>query len=168
MLSNSRDGEAFPLLRRSARSSPYAKEHPLSPDAIAGTVASLIPAARSELAELVAFRSVAGARVSVEQAAQGGPFLADTSSPAYTAMADAMRTAYSGRDMDIAGLGGGIPLCNTLAALYPRAEVLLIGLCEPEAQIHAVDESVSVDELRRLAVAEAHFMRPYAGRGDRG
>lgn len=106
--------------------------------------------------------------MSVEQAAQGEPFVADTSSPAYSAMADAMRTAYSGRDMDIAGLGGGIPLCNTLAALYPRAEILLIGLCEPEAQIHAVDESVSVDELRRLAVAEAHFMRLYAGRGDRG
>lgn len=108
-----------------------------------------------------------GARVSVEQVAQGEPFLADTSSPAYTAMAEAMRAAYSGRDLDIAGLGGGIPLCNTLASLYPRAEILLIGLCEPEAQIHAVDESVSVDELRRLAVAEAHFMRLYAGRGDR-
>ena len=36
----------------------------MSPDAIAGTVASLIPAARSELAELVAFRSVADPAVS--------------------------------------------------------------------------------------------------------
>jgi acetylornithine deacetylase/succinyl-diaminopimelate desuccinylase-like protein len=107
-----------------------------------------------------------GARVSVEQVGQGEPFHADVSSPAYSAMAEAMHTAY-GRDLNIAGLGGGIPLCNTLASLYPRAEILLIGLCEPGAQIHAVNESVSVDELRRLAVTEAHFIRRYAGSKDR-
>ncbi|CAD5921020.1 MULTISPECIES: hypothetical protein [unclassified Streptomyces] len=33
-------------------------------------------------------------------------------------------------------------VCNTLAGLYPKAEILLIGLSEPEAQIHAVNESV--------------------------
>jgi cysteinylglycine-S-conjugate dipeptidase len=35
--------------------------------------------------------------------------------------------------MAIAGNGGSIVLCNTLAKLYPRAEILLIGLSEPEA-----------------------------------
>jgi acetylornithine deacetylase/succinyl-diaminopimelate desuccinylase-like protein len=104
-----------------------------------------------------------GARVSVEQTAQGQPFRADTASPAYTAMADAMRSAYPGQDMQTAGQGGSIPLCNTLASLYPRAEILLIGLSEPEAQIHAVNESVSPEELERLSVAEAHFLVNYAG-----
>ncbi|WP_066951488.1 dipeptidase [Streptomyces lushanensis] len=102
------------------------------------------------------------ARVSVEQVAQGEPFRADTSSPAYTAMAAAMRIAYPGQDMQTAGQGGSIPLCNTLAALYPKAEILLIGLSEPEAQIHAVNESVSPEELERLSVAEAHFLLNYA------
>ncbi|MFE1960219.1 dipeptidase [Streptomyces sp. NPDC059479] len=102
------------------------------------------------------------ARVSVEQVGQGEPFRADTSSPAYTAMADAMRVAYPGQDMQTAGQGGSIPLCNTLAALYPKAEILLIGLSEPEAQIHAVNESVSPEELERLSVAEAHFLLNYA------
>ena len=60
------------------------------------------------------------------------------------------------------GMGGSIPLCNTLAALYPQAEILLIGLSEPEAQIHAVNESVSPEELERLSVAEALFLRQYA------
>ncbi|QXE38233.1 dipeptidase [Streptomyces sp. GMY02] len=103
-----------------------------------------------------------GARVSVEQMGQGQPFRADTSSPAYAAMADAMRVAYPGQEMQTAGQGGSIPLCNTLAALYPEAEILLIGLSEPEAQIHAVNESVSPEELRRLSVAEAHFLVNYA------
>ncbi|MFD7938450.1 dipeptidase [Streptomyces sp. NPDC048253] len=103
-----------------------------------------------------------GARVSTEQVGQGQAFSADTSSPAYAAMADAMAIAYPGQDMQYAGQGGSIPLCNTLASLYPKAEILLIGLSEPEAQIHAVNESVSPEELERLSVAEALFLRNYA------
>ncbi|MET9760602.1 dipeptidase [Streptomyces sp. NPDC006372] len=103
-----------------------------------------------------------GARVSTEQIGQGQAFRADTSSPAYRAMADAMAAAYPGQRMQYAGQGGSIPLCNTLAGLYPNAEILLIGLSEPEAQIHAVNESVSPEELERLSVAEALFLRNYA------
>ncbi|MFS8199829.1 dipeptidase [Streptomyces sp. CWNU-52B] len=103
-----------------------------------------------------------GARVSTEQIGQGQPFRADTTSPAYAAMAEAMGVAYDGAPMQYAGQGGSIPLCNTLASLYPRAEILLIGLSEPEAQIHAVNESVSPDELERLAVTEALFLQNYA------
>ncbi|MET9732160.1 dipeptidase [Streptomyces sp. NPDC006458] len=105
-----------------------------------------------------------GARVSTEQIGQGQPFRADTSSPAYQAMADAMAVAYPGEEMQYAGQGGSIPLCNTLSSLYPEAEILLIGLSEPEAQIHAVNESVSPQELERLSVAEALFLRNYAAR----
>ncbi|MER5374353.1 dipeptidase [Streptomyces sp. NPDC002553] len=103
-----------------------------------------------------------GARVRTEQIGQGQPFSADTTSPAYAAMAEAMAVAYPGQEMQYAGQGGSIPLCNTLAALYPQAEILLIGLSEPEAQIHAVNESVSPEELERLSVAEALFLRTYA------
>ncbi|MPY52829.1 dipeptidase [Streptomyces acidicola] len=103
-----------------------------------------------------------GARVDCEQIGQGQAFRADTSSPAYEAMATAMAVAYPGQEMSYAGQGGSIPLCNTLAALYPDAEILLIGLSEPEAQIHAVNESVSPEELERLSVAEALFLRNYA------
>ncbi|CAG7619096.1 dipeptidase [Actinacidiphila bryophytorum] len=102
-----------------------------------------------------------GARVEVTQSGIGQPFQADTTSPAYSAMADAMREAY-GQDLAIAGQGGSIPLCNTLGTLYPQAEILLIGLSEPEAQIHAVNESVSPQELERLALAEAVFLQRYA------
>ncbi|WP_447035985.1 M20/M25/M40 family metallo-hydrolase [Streptomyces sp. DSM 118878] len=103
-----------------------------------------------------------GARVHTEQIGQGQPFRADTTSPAYAAMAEAMSEAYPGQEMQYAGQGGSIPLCNTLSTLYPRAEILLIGLSEPEAQIHAANESVSPQELERLSVAEALFLRKYA------
>ncbi|MEU1558059.1 dipeptidase [Streptomyces scabiei] len=103
-----------------------------------------------------------GARVACEPIGQGEAFRADTASPAYEAMASAMAVAYPGQEMQYAGHGGSIPLCNTLAALYPEAEILLIGLSEPEARIHAVDESVSPQELERMAVTEALFLRNYA------
>ncbi|MEU1946027.1 dipeptidase [Streptomyces sp. NPDC020125] len=107
-----------------------------------------------------------GARLSVEQVGQGQPFRADTTSPAYAAMREAMRLAYDGQEMAIAGQGGSIPLCNTLASLYPEAEILLIGLSEPEAQIHAVNESVSPQELEKLSLTEALFLGMYAaGKG---
>ncbi|MET8011900.1 dipeptidase [Streptomyces sp. NPDC005271] len=107
-----------------------------------------------------------GARVAVEQIGQGQPFRADTASPAYGAMREAMRTAYDGQEMAIAGQGGSIPLCNTLASLYPEAEILLIGLSEPEARIHAVNESVSPRELEKLSLTEALFLGRYAaGKG---
>jgi acetylornithine deacetylase/succinyl-diaminopimelate desuccinylase-like protein len=102
-----------------------------------------------------------GARVEVIQRGSGQAFRADTSSPAYAAMAQAMHAAY-GKDLEIAGQGGSIPLCNTLATLYPQAEILLIGLSEPEAQIHAVNESVSPEELEKLSLAEALFLQNYA------
>ncbi|MEU9997260.1 dipeptidase [Streptomyces sp. NPDC050848] len=102
------------------------------------------------------------ARVSFEQVGQGQAFRADVTSPAYVSMAEAMRVAYPGQEMQTSGMGGSIPLCNTLGSLYPDAEILLIGLSEPEAQIHAVNESVSPEELERLAVTEAHFLLNYA------
>ncbi|WFB06413.1 dipeptidase [Streptomyces sp. LX-29] len=103
-----------------------------------------------------------GARVAVEQLGQGQPFRADTDSPAYAAMGAALSEAYDGQQMAVSGMGGSIPLCNTLAALYPRAEMLLIGLSEPDAQIHAVNESVSPEELQRLSLTEALFLQKYA------
>ncbi|MEU1892268.1 dipeptidase [Streptomyces pristinaespiralis] len=103
-----------------------------------------------------------GARVAVEQIGQGQAFRADVTSPAYASMAEAMKVAYPGEEMQAAGMGGSIPLCSTLAALYPQAEILLIGLSEPEAQIHAVNESVSPSELERMSVTEALFLANYA------
>ncbi|MEU6864135.1 dipeptidase [Streptomyces sp. NPDC046876] len=102
------------------------------------------------------------AHLDVEVVGQGQPFQADTTSPAYASMAAALELAYPGQEMQVSGMGGSIPLCNTLTSLYPEAEMLLIGLSEPEAQIHAVNESVSPEELERLSVAEAHFLLNYA------
>ncbi|MFG2916765.1 dipeptidase [Kitasatospora sp. NPDC048298] len=102
-----------------------------------------------------------GARLTIERQGNGAPFRADVNGPAYKAMGEAMAEAF-GTAMVASGEGGSIPLCNTLRSLYPQAEIVLIGVEEPTAQIHAVNESVDPQELEQMALTEALFLRRYA------
>ena len=60
------------------------------------------------------------------------------------------------------GVGGSIPLVDTLHAAAPDADVLLVGAIDGYANIHGPNERVLVDELRRAAVAEADFFARFA------
>lgn len=102
-----------------------------------------------------------GVGVEVETEAIGSPFSARIDGPAFRAMATAMHEAY-GVEMTTLGQGGSIPLCNVLADTYPDAEIILMGVEEPLALIHAPNESVDPSEIERLAVAEALFLTAYA------
>ncbi|MEU4563834.1 dipeptidase [Actinoplanes sp. NPDC023936] len=102
-----------------------------------------------------------GVRVTVEPEALGQPFEARTGGPAYRALAASMLEAF-GREMTTLGQGGSIPLCNVFAGTYPDAEIILIGVEEPLALIHAPNESVDPGEIARLALAEAHFLKRYS------
>lgn len=106
-----------------------------------------------------------GVHVDVETEAVGSPFSAETDGPAYRAMAGAMLEAY-GVPMTTLGQGGSIPLCNVFADTYHGAEIILMGVEEPLALIHAPNESVDPTEIERLALSEALFLRGYgAARG---
>ena len=86
----------------------------------------------------------------------------------------------TGEEMAVAGQGGSIPLCNTLAALYPTAEILLIGLSEPRGAdprgqrervaggvgADVVDGGAVPQGVRGVAVGGAGGLRsPGTGRG---
>lgn len=60
------------------------------------------------------------ARVTLEQVGQGQPFQADVSSPAYTSMADAMRIAYPGEEMQSAGMGARSRCATRSPSSTPR------------------------------------------------
>lgn len=72
-----------------------------------------------------------------------------------------MHEAY-GRPMVTLGEGGAIPLCNVLAGTYPDAELILMGVEEPLALIHAPNESVDPAEIAAMALTEALFLQRYA------
>jgi acetylornithine deacetylase/succinyl-diaminopimelate desuccinylase-like protein len=72
-----------------------------------------------------------------------------------------MQEAY-GRPMLTLGDGGSIPLCNAFADAYPGAELILLGVEEPRALIHAPNESVDPAEVAAMALTEALFLQRYA------
>ena len=106
-----------------------------------------------------------GVHVTIDTEATGSPFRAATDGPAYGAMATAMQEAY-GRPMAMLGQGGSIPLCNVFGETYPDAELFLMGVEEPQALIHAPNESVDPSEIANMALVEALFLQRYsAARG---
>jgi acetylornithine deacetylase/succinyl-diaminopimelate desuccinylase-like protein len=101
-----------------------------------------------------------GVHVTVEREAAGAPFEARTDGPAYDTLREAFQESY-GREMTTAGQGGSIPLCNVFAETFPEAEIMLVGVEEPKALIHAPNESVDPDEIVNMAIAEAIFLRKF-------
>ncbi|WP_020017167.1 dipeptidase [Promicromonospora sukumoe] len=100
-----------------------------------------------------------GVQITVE--AEGEPFLARVDGPAFHALGTALEEAY-GKPMAKLGQGGSIPLCNVFADTYPGAEIILVGVEEPLAAIHAPNESVDPREIESMAHATARFLQLYA------
>lgn len=102
-----------------------------------------------------------GVHVTIEVEATGSPFRATIDGPAYQAMGKAMLEAYE-KPMATLGQGGSIPLCNVFTDTYPDAEIILMGVEEPQALIHAPNESVDPREISTMALTEALFLQRYA------
>ncbi|AHK35395.1 peptidase M20/M25/M40 [Rhodococcus opacus PD630] len=122
-----------------------------------------LPPERAQQALIDHLRSAApwGTAVDIELEASGAPFQARTDGPAYQALGAAMQDAY-GRPMALLGQGGSIPLCNVLADTFPDAEIVLMGVEEPQALIHAPNESVDPTEIAAMSLVEARFLQLYA------
>ena len=107
-----------------------------------------------------------GVRVTVDLEGKGAPFRAAVDGPAYDAISSAMGEAF-GRPMSTLGQGGSIPLCNVFDDTFPDAELIMMGVEEPAALIHAPNESVAPSEIQSMALTEALFMQRYATEGAR-
>ncbi len=101
-----------------------------------------------------------GVAVQVTTEAEGEPFRAAVDGPAFRALAAALEEAY-GTPMAKLGQGGSIPLCNVFADTYPAAEIILVGVEEPLAAIHAPNESVDPHEIANMALGTARFLERY-------
>ncbi|GII01048.1 dipeptidase [Planobispora takensis] len=102
-----------------------------------------------------------GAQVGFSDYTLGSGFLSDTGGAARSALNRAMERAFGRPPRDV-GAGGSIPLVSTFVRQFPAAEILLFGAEDDGASIHAPNERVVIEELRRTAVAEAIFLQEYA------
>ncbi|MFM9378490.1 dipeptidase [Gordonia sp. VNK21] len=99
--------------------------------------------------------------VEIDRDAMGAPFAARTDGPGYQLLSAALERAYDGARVVQSGQGGSIPLCTVLAETVPEAEIALLGVEEPQCRIHAPDESVDPEEIRRTATAIALLLAAY-------
>ena len=78
--------------------------------------------------------------------------------------APALAEAY-GRDVVDMGSGGSIPLVPMRAETFPGIAVLIWGAMDERSHIHSVNESVDLQEIERIALAEAMFIQNLAPTG---
>src|SRR5207237_3503831 len=95
-----------------------------------------------------------GAELKTTEPPAGEPFVTKTGGKAYTALRDALSEAWGHKAVDI-GAGGTIPFLFDLAELFPKAEIMVTGVGDPEGGAHGPDESVELGELERACLAAA-------------
>lgn len=113
--------------------------------------------ARSLLAEHLRSHAPWGVETTVEPGEAGTGIRLRADGPAVGAMREAMRAAY-GRETVQIGSGGSVPLVPVLARTFPDAEILMYGASDERSQYHSIDESVSLADLERTALAEALWL----------
>jgi len=104
-----------------------------------------------------------GVRVTMTADDPGIGYLVDDSTPSYRAAKEALSEAFDGADVVEMGSGGSIPLVPMLAETFPGIQILIWGQGDHLSNYHSIDESVPLDDLERMALAEALFLRNLGG-----
>ena len=103
-----------------------------------------------------------GAEVHIERHAVGEPFATKTGGPAYRAIHAALSEAWGAKAVDV-GSGGSIPFLFDFAELFPKAEILVTGVDDPQSGPHGPDEGLHLAEFERVCLAETLFLSKLAG-----
>lgn len=102
-----------------------------------------------------------GAEVTVVQGELGPSYQAKAGAARLEAHA-ALQDAWGTQSTEI-GVGGSIPFIADFERVFPAAEVLVMGIEDPDSRAHSQDESMHLDELRRAVLAEAILLARLAG-----
>jgi cysteinylglycine-S-conjugate dipeptidase len=103
-----------------------------------------------------------GAEVRITPGGAGAPFRVDAAGPAFDAFRRACADAWGRPPVDM-GAGGSIPFVAAFAETYPDAAILLTGVEDPEGNAHSENESLHLDEFRKVCTAETLFLGYLAG-----
>jgi acetylornithine deacetylase/succinyl-diaminopimelate desuccinylase-like protein len=95
-----------------------------------------------------------GAQLEIDDLDLGQPFLVDASGWAAEDAMAAMKEAYGAEAVQM-GSGGSIPFIADLVARYPKAQILITGVEDPDTRAHSPNESLHLPTLERAILAEA-------------
>ena len=98
-----------------------------------------------------------GAKLHYGEVEQGKPFV-DANAGWAKHLADASLAAAFGEPSVDIGIGGSIPFIADLIEVFPKAQILVTGVEDPDSRAHSPNESVHIDTLRAAIVAESLFL----------
>jgi acetylornithine deacetylase/succinyl-diaminopimelate desuccinylase-like protein len=81
--------------------------------------------------------------------------------PAFDAAVRALRAGFGTEPVRM-GVGGTIPFVGPFAQAYDGIPVLMLGPADPHSRIHGEDESLHLDDWRKLIVSEALLLHELA------
>ncbi|MDR2083068.1 MAG: M20/M25/M40 family metallo-hydrolase [Candidatus Ancillula trichonymphae] len=93
-----------------------------------------------------------GAKFTYEVLESGPSFIADTQTDATCVLKDALEQAF-GEEVVYAGMGGSIPFVADLKETFEGADVLLVGVEDPDSRAHSDNESVHLGDLKKIILA---------------
>lgn len=99
-----------------------------------------------------------GAEVSIDDVNFGESFSTDTTGWAAQAVKTALSSAW-GTDVVEMGVGGSIPFISSFVAAFPRAQVLVTGVEDPDSRAHSPNESLHIDSFEKAILAELLFLQ---------
>ena len=111
-------------------------------------------AARDALVAHLTSHSPWGASVTVTAGRPIQPFAAVTTGAAYVAAEAAFTEAWGTAPVKI-GVGGSIGFVGPFAQAFPRAEILITGVEDPDTRAHGANESLHLADFERACLAEA-------------
>jgi acetylornithine deacetylase/succinyl-diaminopimelate desuccinylase-like protein len=94
-----------------------------------------------------------GAQIDFGAVELGKPFSLGESGWAKDLASRALRSAYGFDSVDI-GIGGSIPFIADLEAVFPRVQVLVTGVEDPDSRAHSPNESLDIETLRKAIIAQ--------------
>ncbi|MCC2661981.1 MAG: dipeptidase, partial [Arthrobacter sp.] len=95
-----------------------------------------------------------GAKVVFTPGESGNSYLTDTSSAAAGFAMWALGESWGVPAVEM-GIGGSIPFISDLAEVYPKSQILVTGVEDPDSRAHSANESLHIGDFRNGVVAEA-------------
>ncbi len=118
--------------------------------------------AASLLTEHLESHAPFGAKVRVKIEETGPSFQGDEKNEASQIAMWALKQAWGTDPVNI-GVGGSIPFISDLAEVFPKAQILVTGVEDPDTRAHSQNESLHLGDWRNAILAEAALLARLGG-----
>lgn len=115
-------------------------------------------AATLQLKQLLEQDAPYRARVTFESTGNANGWSALPMTPWFERSLELASQAYFGAPCGFIGQGGSVPLIAMLAQGFPKAQMMVCGVCGPNSNAHGPNEFLHVPYAKKLTAAVAHVM----------